>query len=122
MKIAFRPFLLILGWQASLSIHIVSAQYSDYLAPRDAWGNPNINGIWQAMGTAHWDLETHESRAGPMWQLGAIGAIPGGVGAVEGDEIPYTTAGLAKKQENQAHWLALDPVVRCYMPGIPRPH
>ena len=82
MKIAFRPLLLILGWQASLSIHIVSAQYSDYLAPRDAWGNPNINGIWQAMGTAHWDLETHESRAGPMWQLGAIGAIPGGVGVV----------------------------------------
>ena len=120
MKIAFRPFLLILGWQVSLSIHIVSAQSSDYLAPRDAWGNPNINGIWQAMGTAHWDLETHESRAGPMWQLGAIGAIPGGVGVVEGDEIPYTTAGLAKKQENQANWLELDPVVRCYMPGIPR--
>ncbi|MCS5595149.1 MAG: hypothetical protein NZ730_11490, partial [Porticoccaceae bacterium] len=103
-----------------LSIHIVSAQSSDYLAPRDAWGNPNINGIWQAMGTAHWDLETHESRAGPIWQLGAIGAIPGGVGVVEGDEIPYTAAGLAKKQENQANWLELDPVVRCYMPGIPR--
>ena len=120
MKIAFRSFLLALGWLAILSIHSVAAQPTDYIAPRDAWGNPDINGIWQAMGTAYWDLETHSSRAGPMWQLGAIGAIPGGVGVVEGDEIPYTAAGLAKKQENQASWLELDPVVRCYMPGIPR--
>lgn len=96
------------------------AQSTDYLAPRTPDGNPDLNGIWQAMGTAHWDLQTHESRAGPLWQLGALGAIPGGVGVVEGEEIPYRSEALAKKVENQANWMELDPVVKCYMPGIPR--
>lgn len=100
--------------------HPVFAQPTGYQPARDPWGNPDLNGIWQAMGTAHFDLETHESRAGPMWQMGAIGAIPGGIGIVEGGAIPYNAAGLAKKLENQQNWLELDPVVRCYMPGIPR--
>ena len=64
MKIAFRSFLFALGWLAILSIHSVAAQPTDYIAPRDAWGNPDINGIWQAMGTAYWDLETHSRGAG----------------------------------------------------------
>lgn len=98
----------------------VEAQSDDYVAAVDPYGNPDLNGIWQALGTAHWDLETHESRAGPLWELGAIGAIPGGVGVVEGGEIPYRAQGLERKLENQENWLELDPVVRCYMPGIPR--
>ena len=98
----------------------VMAQNDDYVAAVDPYGNPDLNGIWQALGTAHWDLETHESRAGPLWELGAIGAIPGGVGVVEGGEIPYRAQGLERKLENQENWLELDPVVRCYMPGIPR--
>ena len=98
----------------------VMAQNDDYVAAVDPYGNPDLNGIWQALGTAHWDLETHESRAGPLWELGAIGAIPGGVGVVEDGEIPYRAQGLERKLENQENWLELDPVVRCYMPGIPR--
>ena len=98
----------------------VMAQNDDYVAAVDPYGNPDLNGIWQALGTAHWDLETHESRAGPLWELGAVGAIPGGVGVVEGGEIPYRAQGLERKLENQENWLELDPVVRCYMPGIPR--
>ena len=97
-----------------------TAQNSAYSPPRDGYGNPDFNGIWQAMGTAHWDLETHESRAGPMWQLGALGAVPGGIGVVEGGAIPYRAEALQKKQENQANWVELDPAVKCYMPGIPR--
>ncbi|MDA1372861.1 MAG: hypothetical protein O2971_19195 [Proteobacteria bacterium] len=120
LKSSIRILFAATALLASLSFNTVFAQSTDYMAPRDPWGNPNLNGIWQALGTAHWDLETHESRAGPLWQLGAIGAIPGGIGVVEGDRIPYNAAGLAKKQENQANWLELDPVVRCYMPGIPR--
>ncbi len=96
------------------------AQTTDYTAPRTPDGNPDFNGIWQAMGTAHLDLQTHESRAGAMWQMGAVGAIPGGVGVVEGETIPYRPEALEKKNANQANWLELDPVVRCYMPGIPR--
>ncbi len=120
LKFVFRSFLPVVLMLASLSFQSIFAQITDYRAPRDPWGNPDLNGIWQAMGTAYWDLETHESRAGPMWQLGAIGAIPGGVGVVEGDEIPYKPEALEKKQANMANWLELDPVVRCYMPGIPR--
>jgi hypothetical protein len=108
--------MLLLGLITQLAI----AQNSDYNAPRDGYGNPDFNGIWQAMGTAHWDIETHQTRAGPLWQLGALGAIPGGIGIVEGGSIPYQPAALAKKQENQANWMELDPAVKCYMPGIPR--
>ena len=39
-------------------------------------GKPNLNGIWEAVGTADWDLEDHSAKAGPFWQFGAIGAIP----------------------------------------------
>ena len=104
---------------SAISCNVV-AQNDDYVAAVDPYGNPDLNGIWQALGTAHWDLETHESRAGPLWELGAVGAIPGGVGVVEGGEIPYRAQGLERKLENQENWLELDPVVRCYMPGIPR--
>ena len=64
----------------------VLAQSSDM--PR-AWdGHPDLNGVWQAIGTAHWDLEDHPSGPGHP-DLGAIGAIPPGQGVVEGGEIPY---------------------------------
>ena len=88
--------------------------------PRAADGKPDFNGIWQAIGSAHYDIEPHAADFGPMFELGAIGAIPAGLGVVEGMEIPYTVAGRSKQQENKADWLALDPVVKCYMPGIPR--
>ena len=60
-----------------------------FKAPRTPDGKPNLNGIWQAMNTAHWNLESHPAAAGPMWQLGAQFAIPRGVGVVEGDTKPY---------------------------------
>ncbi|MDA1369569.1 MAG: hypothetical protein O2971_02245 [Proteobacteria bacterium] len=88
--------------------------------PRTADGNPDFNGIWQAIGSSHFNIEPHAADFGPMYQLGAIGAIPGGLGIVEGGEIPYTATARAQQQANQADWLALDPVVKCYMPGIPR--
>jgi hypothetical protein len=88
--------------------------------PRMTDGKPNLNGVWQAITTANWDIQDHSAAPGPMWQLGAIGAIPAGQGIVEGNEIPYTPAGLAKKKQNKASWPAEDPEAKCYMPGIPR--
>ena len=41
-------------------------------------GHPNFNGVWQAIGTAHWNLEDHSAAATPFWQLGAMFAIPAG--------------------------------------------
>jgi hypothetical protein len=82
---------------------------------------PNLNGIWQAIGTAHWNLEDHSAMAlNDFWQLGAIAAVPAGQSVVEGGTIPYLPAALAKRDENRAGWPKTDPEAKCYMPGIPR--
>ena len=82
-------------------------------------GKPNLNGIWQAITTAEWDLQAHASQAGRP-DLGAIGAVPPGLGVVEGNNIPYQPAALAKRKENFEKRMTDDPVIRCYMPGVPR--
>jgi hypothetical protein len=96
----------------------VLAQSADI--PRTPDGKPDFNGIWQALGTAHWDLQTHASRPGPVVEMGALAAIPGGMGVVQGGNIPYQPEALQKKLENQANWLQRDPIVKCYLPGVPR--
>jgi hypothetical protein len=72
------------------------------------------------MNMAYWDLEGHAAAAGPMFQLGAAYAVPPGMGVVDGEEIPYLSAALAKKKDNFANRLKLDPEIKCYMPGVPR--
>jgi hypothetical protein len=91
-----------------------------YKAPRTADGKPDLNGIWQAIGSAHWDIEGHPARAGTIVALGAAGAVPAGLGVVEGGAIPYQPWAAEKKKENQKNWLSADPEIKCYMPGVPR--
>ena len=74
---------------AAMSGH---AQAPAYRAPRTADGKPNLNGIWQALNTANWDLQAHAAGKGPVPSLGAVFAVPPGLGVVEGDEIPYLPA------------------------------
>jgi hypothetical protein len=81
---------------------------------------PDLNGIWQALSAANWDLLDHGPQAGTFWQTGSIGAEPGDLGVVEGGEIPYLPAAAAKKKENFANRAKDDPEAKCYMPGIPR--
>src|SRR3989441_5694056 len=88
--------------------------------PRMPDGKPKFTGIWQALGTAYWDIRDHSAKAGPFFQLGATGAMPAGQGIVVGGEIPYTPAASAKQKENLQNRMKLDPEVKCYMPGIPR--
>src|SRR5258708_195022 len=88
--------------------------------PRMPDGKPNFTGLWQALGTANWDIRDHSTHAGPFYQLGAIGAMPAGQGIVDGGEIPYTPAAAAQQKENFRNRMKLDPEVKCYMPGIPR--
>ena len=87
---------------------------------RTADGKPNLTGIWQAMNTANWDLQAHPARMGPVVSLAAAFSVPPGTSVVVGDEIPYLPAAAAKKKENGENWMARDPEVKCYMPGIPR--
>src|SRR5271163_1929194 len=92
----------------------------EYRAPRTADGKPDLSGIWQAINTAEWDIQAHDAKAGPLVVMGAVGGIPAGLGVVEDGPLPYRPEALAKKQENEANWLALDPVVKCFLPGLPR--
>jgi hypothetical protein len=99
---------------------VVAAQTPAYRAPRVGDGRPDLNGIWQANTTAQWNLEAHSAEPGPILELGALGAVPGGPGVVEGDTIPYRPEALATRQENNEHRLERDPAVKCYLPGVPR--
>jgi len=114
-----------MAWMAMLSALSPAAapslaQVSSYRAPRTADGKPDLNGIWQALNTADWDLEGHAAAASPVPSLGAVFAEPPGLGVVDGDEIPYLPAMEVKKKENKANWMKLDPEVKCYLPGVPR--
>jgi len=97
-------------------------------------GHPNFSGVWSVMNTANWNIEPHlagaalELRPGPVVPvpakaivaLGAVGSVPAGMGVVEGGAIPYTPEALAKRQDNQKHYLDRDPEVKCNLPGVPR--
>ena len=102
----------------TVSASAISQSASDL--KRDGYGHPDLNGIWQAMGTAHWDLEPHQARMGAVVELGALGAVPAGLGVVVGGEIPYQPWARKQQQANRTDWMARDPAVKCYMPGIPR--
>jgi len=98
----------------------VSGRAQSGAMPRSADGKPDFTGIWQAMNSANWDLLPHEARRGPVIALGAAFSVPAGPGLVEGNEIPYLPEAAAKKKENAANWLARDPEIKCFLPGVPR--
>jgi hypothetical protein len=110
----------------TLSVLIIAAAPSiaaaqDPERPGSINGHPNLSGIWQALGPAHWNLEAHSAaELDDFWELGALAAIPAGSSAVVGGEIPYLPEALAKRDENRAGWPATDPEAACYLPGIPR--
>src|ERR1043166_4813869 len=83
-------------------------------------GKPNFNGIWAASNTANWNIETHQARQGPVTALGAAFSVPGGIGIVEGGELPYKPDARARRDANARNWMANDPEVKCYLPGVPR--
>jgi hypothetical protein len=85
-------------------------------------GKPNLNGIWQVMSTANWNLEPHDAAQAPVApeKLGAIGAIPAGLGVVDGGKIPYLPGAMAQLEANRKSAPTGDPEAACYLPGIPR--
>lgn len=84
-------------------------------------GKPNLNGIWQTMSTADWNLEDHSGAEGPVLASGALGATPPGMGAIEGGgAIPYKPEALEMKKKLAADRMKQDPEVMCDLPGVPR--
>jgi hypothetical protein len=114
MRFQHRAFLLLPLFAAT-----TFAQSTAPKIPRLPSGKPNFTGLWQSMTRANFDIEDHSTQAGPP-QWGAIGATPAGQGIVEGGTIPYKPEALAKKKDNFANRMKLDPEIRCYMPGLPR--
>jgi hypothetical protein len=107
--------------------------FPPYKAARMADGHADLNGVWQALVTANWDIQDHEAQPGPHPEImGAYGAEPPGQSVADGGEIPYQPWALAKKKENfdkrmrvdvtsDKKWHDLgDPELKCYMPGVPR--
>jgi hypothetical protein len=102
--------------------------------PARVAGKPNLNGIWQALNTANYNILSHQAKAAlqmrpgpvvpvpaaPILAFGAVGSVPAGNGIVEGEEIPYLPEAAKRQQENEANWLDRDPEIKCYLPGIPR--
>jgi hypothetical protein len=108
---------------------------SSYRAPRGPDGkHPDLNGVWQVLNTANWNIEPHaasaalQMRPGPVTPvpakevlaLGAVGSVPAGLGIVEGGVVPYTAEAKKKRDENKADWIHRDPEIKCYLPGVPR--
>jgi hypothetical protein len=122
------------AWLTVWSTSVAGQTPAAYRAPRTADGKPDLNGIWQSLSGANYDIEAHMARpamalrpgpygpvpAAAVLALGAVGAVPPGMGIVEGGAIPYKPEALTKKKENQEKWLERDPEIKCYLPGVPR--
>jgi hypothetical protein len=78
--------------------------------PRTPEGKPDLQGIWQAHNRAAYGLEDHDAKYG----------MPAGPSVVDGVEIPYLPAARAQQRRNFENRATLDPLNKCYMPGVPR--
>jgi hypothetical protein len=87
-----------------------TADAHPYSPPRTPDGRPDLQGIWQVLNTAAWDIQDHPARPG----------VPGGQGVVDGNDIPYQVWAAARKKENFENRVTADPVAKCYLPGVPR--
>jgi hypothetical protein len=131
---ALRRLVMRSALAAMMAVGIVPLAGQPYSPAHGADGKPDLNGIWQALNEANYDLEGHMARpamavqpgphgpvpAAAVLPLGAVGAVPPGVGVVENGDIPYKPAALATKKRNQEDWLNRDPEIKCYLPGVPR--
>ena len=82
-----------------------AGQQNNNLPSQDKLEPPNLNGVWQALGSAHWNLEGQNAFKGPATDvLGALGGIPAGVSYVEGGAIPYNEVALIQRQANREEW------------------
>ena len=86
-------------------------------------GHPNLNGVWQVLSVADWDPRPHDAGQAPAGatELGALEAVPPGLGVLVGDtDIPYKAEARAQYESNKKSAPKADPEAACYLPGIPR--
>ena len=63
---------------------------NSWRTPRTADGQPDLQGVWQALNTASWNIQDHAAREG----------VPAGQGVVVGNEIPYQPWAAAKSAKH----------------------
>ena len=116
----FCPGVLLAALVASVNVlgQTGSPAAASYAAPKTKLGQPDLQGIWQVLNTAAWDIQDHAAQRFPGLQ--ARFRVPAGPGVVEGNEIPYQPWALEQKQKNFANRLEADPEAKCYLPGVPR--
>ena len=68
--------------------------------PRTADGHPNFQGIWKV----------RDARAADSLDAGFV----------DGGTIPYLPAAAQQRAKNAAARATIDPLAKCYMPGVPR--
>jgi hypothetical protein len=95
---------------ASLTLPAARAAGQAATSARTSDGKPDLQGIWQVLNTAAWDIQDHQARLG----------VPAGQGIVDGNELPYLPAALAKKRANFENRATADPETKGYLPGVPR--
>ena len=121
---------------STLAQEAESEQDAPYIGKRLSGSDvPDLNGVWQALSSAHYNIERHLAepamalRDGPVrtipaievLALGAVGAVPAGMGVIKGGgAIPYTPEALTVRNENRAEWLSREPEIKCFLPGVPR--
>jgi len=111
---------LLLCFPLALAATLVQADGPLSEVPRAGDGHPDLSGVWQALNTAHWNLEPHVSGYPVVPELGAQFAVPPGQGVVQGGRIPYRPEALAQRDRNFNARLTDDPEGKCYLGGVPR--
>jgi hypothetical protein len=94
----------------ALAAQVGAASAQTYVAPRTPDGQPDLQGIWKVRNRAAVNLVTHSASHG----------MPAGFGIVEGGVIPYQPWAAEKQKENFAKRAELDPLNKCFRPGVPR--
>ena len=100
----------VVAYLESLSSSASGSTQTEYDGPRTPEGQPDLNGIWQVLNSAAWDIRAHNAQDG----------VPAGLGVIEDNVIPYQAWASAQQQENYANRFTADPVRQCFLPGVPR--
>jgi hypothetical protein len=109
---------IVLGLAPAILAQTPTAPGARFTPARTRDGQPDLQGIWQALNTAAWDIQDHSEQRVPG--LPARFSIPAGRGVVEGNELPYQAWAKARRDENFKNRVEADPEAKCYLPGVPR--
>ena len=102
--------IAILAMLAATSAMAQQNSGAEYTAPRTPFGHPDLQGIWQVLNTAVWDIEDHSGRLG----------MPACQGVVVGGDIPYQPWADEQRAAKFENRLTDDPEASCKMVGVPR--